>query len=146
MSRVTAVLSALAIVLAPIASPAQTAGRTPLPADHPLIGTWRIDLPQASCHELYQIKADGTTQVTSGEQGAESEFQLSLHPSAKGFYKWVDRVTKENGKPDCMGAVVQVGHEATNYIVLHPNGDRFLMCAAEDMDTCIGPFVRQEGI
>jgi hypothetical protein len=143
MRRVVAIL---AVVIVPSVSLAQTVKRSPLPADHPLLGTWRIDLPKVSCHELYHVKADGTTFVTSGEQAAESEFELALRPSTKGFYKWVDKITKDNGKPDCMGSIMEVGHVATNYILLHPTGKKFLMCEAEDINTCIGPFIRQEGI
>lgn len=146
MHRVSAVLIALAIAVSPLPGVAQSVNRVNLPASHPLVGTWRIDLPGVNCHELYRFTTEGKTQVTSGQQSAESELELSLAPSPKGFYKWVDKIVKDNGKPDCMGAVMQVGHVATNYIVLHPNGDRFLLCTAEDMDTCIGPFVRQEGI
>lgn len=146
MFRVGAALVAIAVAVSPSLGLAQTVTRSPLPADHPLVGTWRIDLPQVHCHELYQVKADGTTQVTSGQQAAESEFELSVRPSPKGFYKWVDKITRDNGKPDCMGSIMEVGHVATNYILFHPTEKKFLMCEAEDIRTCIGPFVRQEGI
>lgn len=146
MRRIQAALLAIAVSLAPGLGLAQTVKRVPLPADHPLVGTWRIDLPQVNCHELYQIKADGTTQVVSGRQAAESEFELSARPGPRGFYKWVDKITRDNGRPDCMGAIMEVGHVATNFILLHPAGTMFLMCDDEDIDTCFGPFVRQEGI
>lgn len=117
--------------------------RTPLPADHPLLGAWRIDVPGTQCHEIYLIKANGTTAVTSGAQAAESEFQMDLRPSARGYYKWVDRIVKDNGQPDCMGERMEVGHVATNYIRLHPTKPEFLLCEAEQLDTCVGPFRRQ---
>ncbi len=41
-----------------------------------------------------------------------------------------------------MGEVMQIGHEATNFIIFHQTGDQFLMCEAEDINTCIGPFIR----
>jgi len=121
---------------------AQTVTRTPLPANHPLVGTWRLQVPNTQCHEIYQIKADGTTSVTSAGQAAESEFEMDLQPSPKGYYKWVDRITKDNGKPDCMGSVMEVGHVATNYLLLHPDKKRFLMCEKEEINTCVGPLVR----
>lgn len=121
---------------------AQTVTRTPLPASHPLVGTWRLQVPRTQCHEIYQIKADGTTSVTSAAQAAESEFEMDLEPSPNGFYKWVDRITKDNGKPDCMGSIMEVGHVATNYLLLHPDKKRLLMCEKEDVKTCIGPLVR----
>ena len=121
---------------------AQEVTRRPIPPSHPLVGSWRLDVPGTDCHEIYQVRADGTTVVTSGAQAAESEFELDLLANAKGFYKWVDKIAKDNGKPDCMGSVMQVGHVATNYILLHPDGKRFLMCEAEEIKTCIGPLVR----
>lgn len=121
---------------------AQEVKRTPLPANHPLLGSWRIDVPGTQCHEIYTVKRDGTMSVTSGAQAAESEFEIDVEPSAKGFYKWVDKIVKDNGKPDCSGEIMQVGHVATNYIILHPTRPEFLMCEAERLDTCIGPFRR----
>ena len=101
-----------------------------------------MEVPGTNCHEIYRVRADGTTAVTSGAQAAASEFELDLVPNEKGFFKWVDRITKDNGKPDCMGSNMEVGHVATNYILLHPDGKMFLMCEAEEIKTCIGPLVR----
>jgi len=133
-------------VLSPQAALAEDVVRTPLPPDHPLIGTWRIELESVQCHEIYDVRADGTTRAYSAEELSESEFELSLAPSAKGYYKWVDKITSDNGKPDCMGSITEVGEVATNYILLDPSGKMFLMCKEENLSTCIGPFVREEGI
>lgn len=122
---------------------AQEVKRTPLQKNHPLIGTWKFDLPQLKCAETYSIRSDGTTLVTSGAQVAESEFEMSASPSAKGFYKWVDKTTKDNGKPDCTGAVMQAGHVSTNFIMLHPDGNMFRMCDTEDLNKCAGQLIRQ---
>ena len=117
----------------------------PLRSDHPLIGTWKVTFPDGTCEETYLIRTNGTTFVTSAEEVAESKFELSDKPSEKGFYKWVDTITKDNGKKDCSGEVTKVGQVATNYIRLHPSRDLFLLCEKEDIDTCIGPFVRVRG-
>lgn len=146
MSPTNAALAALAIALTPALAIAQGNERTKLPPDHPLIGSWRLDLPRVGCFELYHISANGTMQVTSGEQSSESEVTISPTANAKGFYLWQDKIVKDNGKPDCMGHVMQVGNESTNFIMLDPNGRRFRMCQAEDEDRCIGPFIKQEGI
>jgi hypothetical protein len=42
--------------------------------------------------------------------------------------------------------VTPPGHESTNYVLLHPDGDQFLMCGDETLNTCIGPFVRLKGV
>lgn len=116
----------------------------PLAPDHPLIGTWKITLPNNGCVETYHVHADGTSLVTSAHEVSESEFEISAQPSEKGFYKWVDKIVKDNGKPDCSGQVTQAGHVATNYILLRRDGQLFLMCEEEDLNTCIGPFVRAD--
>ena len=84
--------------------------------------------------------------VSSGAQIGASEFEISARPSARSFYKWVDKIVKDNGKPDCSGEIMEIGHVATNFILVHPSGRQFLMCEAENIGTCIGPFILQESI
>ncbi|MDE3009969.1 MAG: hypothetical protein KGI67_03700 [Pseudomonadota bacterium] len=139
-----------AVLLAGLAGAAGAAAgdleRSTLPADHPLVGTWRIDLPQVGCHELYVLRADGTGSVSSGQEQGENEFQLAAEPDAAGFYKWVGRVTADNGKPDCMGNVTPVGDTSTTWIHLFGSGQHFLLCFEPTLRRCIGPFVRQQAI
>jgi hypothetical protein len=124
----------------------QGARAAPPPAsNHPILGIWTLALPEIGCHEVYRFRGDGTTLVTSAEEVSESEFQIPASPSDKGFYKLEDKVTRDNGKRDCAGAVMKVGTRNTNYIRFHPSGVLFLMCANESMDSCIGPFERVLG-
>jgi hypothetical protein len=120
------------------------AGAAP-PADHPILGIWKLSLPELSCSETYRFRADGTTLVTSAEEVSESEYRIPAKPSARGFYRLDDRIVKDNGKKDCAGAIMKPGTTATNYIRFHPSGALFLMCADETMNTCIGPFERVQG-
>jgi hypothetical protein len=120
-----------------VAAPAE-----PVRPDHPLVGAWRIEIPGLGCDEVYSIRANGTTLVTSAAEVAESEFVLADQPSTNGFYKWTDRITRDNGKHDCAGQVTEVGRESTNYILMHPSGNAFVMCAAEDNKSCMGLFLR----
>lgn len=136
-----ALLSAT-LLSAVVAAPAAAA---PLRSDHPLIGTWKITLPDGSCSETYRMRSDGTSLVTSAEEVAESSFDIADQPDTLGFYKEVDTVVKDNGKQDCSGEVTKVGHVATSYILFHPGGDMFLMCLDRDTSRCIGPFVRVKG-
>jgi hypothetical protein len=122
---------------------ATSAGAGPLHPDHPLVGTWKITLPGMACFETYSVNANGTSFVTSAEQVSQSSFEISAEPSERGFYKWVDTIVKDNGKKDCSGETLVIGHIATNFIRLHPSGNMFLMCEEEKLDACIGPFVRQ---
>ena len=132
-------LAACALVLA------SAALADPLRADHPLVGEWQVTVPGTGCQEVYRIRKDGTSLVTSAEEVAESTLQISDRPGAKGFYKWVDKIVKDNGKQDCLGDVTPPGRESTNFILLHHSGQMFLMCAEESLNSCIGPFVRLTG-
>ena len=82
---------------------AQEASRSPLADGHPLLGVWRVDLPELKCFEEYEVRADGTKLSMSGQERNESEFVISRVPSEKGFYKWTDKITKNNDLPDCSG-------------------------------------------
>jgi hypothetical protein len=117
----------------------------PPASNHPILGIWKLTLPDRHCTEVYRFRGDGTTLVTSAEEVSESEFEIPDTPSKNGFYRLEDRVVKLNGKRDCSGTIMKQGGKATNYILIHPSGAVFLMCSAESMDTCIGPFRRVNG-
>ncbi|MEO7578983.1 MAG: hypothetical protein ABIT83_15350 [Massilia sp.] len=123
----------------------EAAAAPPLPADHPILGNWRLTLDGGRCSEVYHFRGDGTSLVTSALEVAESEYEIPAKPSAKGFYRMTDRITKDNGKKDCSGEVTKIGSRATNFIQFHPSGDLFLMCVSESLDACIGPFERIAG-
>ena len=80
---------ALAMALVASGATAQT-----LRADHPLIGTWQFTGPNR-CVETYVVRPDGTAQVTSAEEVAESQLTIDDQPTAKGFYKWVEKTGLE---------------------------------------------------
>lgn len=117
----------------------------PVRTDHPIVGTWRFELPDGSCHEMYRISADGTALITSAAEIAESEFDIDDQPDGEGFYRSNDKIVKDNGKKDCTGEVTEVGHVIQAFIVFHPSNNMFLMCQKRDMGSCIGPFIRVHG-
>jgi hypothetical protein len=123
--------------------PLREFARTPIPNTHPLIGVWRIEFAGGKCAEEYDIKADGTKQSSSGEERNESEFMISPSPRKTYWYKWVDKITKNNKRPDCMGSLTAVGHMAVNYVIVHPSGTRFALCEREDLNSCYAEFFRQ---
>ena len=88
------ILLALGVQGAVAAPPAQ---------NHPILGIWRLSLPEIGCSETYHFRGDGTTLVTSADEISESEFRIPDQPSEKGFYKLEDRIVKDNGKKDCAG-------------------------------------------
>ena len=114
-------------------------------ANHPILGIWKLSLPDLGCSEIYRFRSDGTTLVTSAAEVSESEYRIPDKPSAKGFYKLEDRIVKDNGKKDCAGKIMKVGTQVTNFVRFHPSGTLFLMCSDETMQACIGPFERVEG-
>jgi hypothetical protein len=130
-----------------LAVPLLAAGQAPPPdgppeAPHPLWGTWKFTLADGICAETYHFRRDGTTVVTSGAEVSESVYTISALPSAKGYYKLFDRITRGNGKKDCTGAVTAPGREATTYIRFHPTGTMLIFCESESLDNCIGPLAR----
>lgn len=135
-------LTGLVLSLAILAQPLQAA---PPAASHPILGIWRLTLPDGSCSEIYRFRGDGTSLVTSNEEVSESEFSIPAEPSAKGFYRLDDKVVKDNGKQDCSGSVTKIGSKMTHFIQFHPSGSLFVMCIAESLDACIGPFRRLHG-
>jgi len=114
-------------------------------ANHPILGIWKLTLPDGSCSEVYRFRGDGTTLVTSAEEVSESEFNIPAEPSARGFYKLEDRIVKDNGKQDCSGDIMKTGSKVTHFVHFHPSGALFLLCAAESFEACIGPFLRMHG-
>lgn len=123
-----------------------SAHAAPLRADHPLLGTWKLALPDGSCSEVYHFRPDGTGLVTSAQEVAETTFTISDQPSARGFYLLTDTLVRDNGKPDCAGNITPVGQKASHHVVFHHSGQMFLMCQDEDMEACMGPFVSENGV
>jgi hypothetical protein len=143
MAWTIAVMVAAAVATTTVITPASAAS---LRHDHPLIGIWRIALPDSACTETYRMRADGTTLVFSNEEVAESTFTVSDQPDKNGFYKQVDKIVKDNGKRDCSGNITKPGRAVTSYVRFNPNGNLFIMCAEPDLDHCIGPFIRVRGL
>jgi len=102
-------------------------------------------VPDTGCSETYRFRGDGTTLVTSAAEISESVYTIPNEPDADGFYRLTDRVTKDNGKPDCSGNVMKPGANATHFVRFHPSGKLFLLCAEASIDACIGPFTRVRG-
>jgi hypothetical protein len=138
-----AVLLAAALAIAATVSSADPP-RVPK-TNHPILGTWIFAVPDTDCEETYYVRQDGTTLVTSGQEVAESVFEIDDEPTAKGFYKNTDKIVKDNGKPDCAGQVTKVGSQVTNYIRFHPSSNMMVICKDETLNACFGPLFRLGG-
>ena len=143
--RMIALILAATLAATTAMPAAHAADAAALRPDHPIIGTWRIVVPNSACSETYRIRADGTTLVFSNEEVAESTFTVSDQPDKDGFYKETDTIVKDNGKPDCSGAITAPGRTVTSYLQFHPNGNLFVMCLEPNLERCIGPFIRVHG-
>jgi hypothetical protein len=140
-SKILALISCLSA----LSLSAQDLLPTPIPRTHPFVGRWRFDIPQLNCFEEYTVRTDGTRLTISGQERNEAEFSISLTPDEAGFYKFVDRIVKNNRMPDCAGSLTPVGDVATNYLIFHRDLNKFLICQKPDRSTCFGPYVRIGG-
>jgi hypothetical protein len=135
----------LSATLAVCAVAVWDASAAPVSRGHPLLGTWTFVLPDGSCEETYRFRSDGSTVVTSGEEVAESTYEVSSKPSADGYYKWVDTIVKDNGKKDCSGEITKPGRAVTSFVRFNPSGEMLIVCRAESLDACFGPLIRRHG-
>src|SRR5262249_34583142 len=133
-----------AIVLLAATAAAQTITPHRIAKDHPIVGRWTYTVPDGSCTETYHFRSDGTSVVTSGDEIAETVFEIAAKPDADGFYKWSDELVKDNGKKDCAGEVTAVGKVVTNYILFSPGGGELIICAQQSLDACFGPLERAQ--
>lgn len=135
-------LAALALLCATALA---QAAPTPAPANHPILGVWLLEVPDTDCIETYHFGADGVSLVTSSEEVSQSEFAIDAKPTAGGFYKLRDRVVKDNGRKDCSGNVTKPGISTVFYVRFNADASVFVMCEAESLKACIGPFRRKPG-
>lgn len=142
-SAALSVMAALTLAATGLASTAASAAQ--IDATHPVLGTWVLPLANGRCMETYYFRADGTTLVTSFEEVAETTFDISAKPSRRGFYRWADKLVKDNGKKDCSGKISKVGTESVSFIRFLDNGERFIVCQDESLNACFGPMLRLRG-
>ncbi|MBI3229224.1 MAG: hypothetical protein HYZ45_03280 [Burkholderiales bacterium] len=121
------------------------AAPTPLDPNHPILGTWVMQVGNVGCLETYYFRADGTSLVTSFEEVAETVMEISAKPSRSGFYRWYDKLVKDNGKKDCSGKVSKVGIETTSFIRFLEGGERLVLCQSENLNTCFATMQRMHG-
>jgi hypothetical protein len=137
MNRIAAAIASLAWLTC------LHAAASPLRADHPLLGTWDFKLPGSGCVDSMTVLRSGKVTSTSAQEIGESDAEISDKPNDRGLYKWVDKMTASNGKPDCGDSVTPIGDVAVNFIRLDASGDRFMLCLGEAADPCLGPYVRR---
>lgn len=144
-AAVSAVAAAAAVLLVAGSTAmawAEEVRQTPVAAEHPLLGRWQVEGP-GGCVDEITLRADGRKAARSGEATSDAVFELSAEPLPSGFYRLTERLTAVNGKPDCRGRVAPDGEVATTWLRLHPGFDRFVLCLAPNMKSCLAEFRRQ---
>ena len=122
------------------------AAEPPLPALHPLNGSWSWTLPGKPCTERLDYRANGMRQGGSGEETTQSRYEVAAIPSLLGFYRLTETVTKSNAKADCSGDVHEVsGEPVTRFIQFSPKKDQLIVCREESLKACFGPLKRLPG-
>ena len=112
----------------------------PPASGHPIVGTWHLSTPGATCEETWRFRADGTTQNISGAEESTSEYEISDEP-VHGYYVVSDTIKISNGQPDCEGSITPVGDKATFYL-LPTNEGGFYLCMKSNHDSCTALMVR----
>ena len=109
--------------------------------ENPIAGSWRVTVRGTQCVESYTFNKDGTRQYISAQEIGESNFALSSAASDKGYYQFTNIVTKDNGKPDCLGGITPVGATLNDFIHFDKDSNRFVECRSESGSNCI-EFIR----
>ena len=125
------------------AAPAAPAALVTPAAQHPLVGSWRWQLPGKACPETWHYQSDGSGSGNSGEEVTRSHYEVSPLPSLLGFYRLSETITASNGKPDCAGDLHQASEEpVTRFIQFSPKHDQLIVCREESLKACFGPLRR----
>ena len=110
-----------------------------------IVGKWSWTRPDNKCVETHEYRPDGTLIVVSGAEKASNTYTVAAEPTANGFHKLTSRVVKDNGGKDCFDAEAdRTGATATHYIMIHPSGNKLMLCMDDSKDHCIGPYQRDK--
>jgi len=81
--------------------------------------------------------------ATSAAEVSEKEYDVTAEPDARGFFKLVETVVRQNDKKDCSGAMLNgPGDQVTRYIQFSPQQDKLLVCREAALTACFGPLKR----
>jgi hypothetical protein len=112
-------------------------------AQHPLVGSWRWQLPGTACTETWQYQSEGSRSASSGAETTRSHYEVSPLPSLLGFYRVSETVIESNGKPDCAGDLHPAAEEpVTRFIQFSPKHEQLIVCREESLKACFGPLKR----
>jgi len=113
-----------------------------IPLVHPILGTWKYDLPELACFETYEFRPDGVDHITSRDEIGDSRYEVSETPDSHGFYQFTDTVVTSNGKKDCDGQTSPIGDVTSGYAMFDPSLQKMYLCSERLPNQCMGPLVR----
>lgn len=117
---------------------------TPIPAGHPLLGSWRGSHLHEECSAEIVVLSDGTKSAQSAGVHSRSHVIVSEFPSRGRLYRLADRMV-EGTAPNCSGLQAHAGEVLVQVVRIHPDGSRFLLCDGEEMVQCFAEFYRIVG-
>lgn len=110
---------------------------------HSIIGTWSFDMN--GCTETYEFLTDGTRNSTSAEEVLQATYTISAKPLDSGFYKFNDKITKDNGKRNCSGSTKDnTGEIVDMYVRFNAKMDQLVFCLDESLNKCFGPVRKKQ--
>ena len=143
MSRSTAITRRLVVAAFALAASVFTIGAAA--QVHPIVGKWTWTRSVNNCTEVYEYRADGSYDVTSGEEVANGSFEISREPDANRFFVLKGKILKINGARDCSDSGSQPSDydkPYTVYVIFHRTQPLHLACYEPSLDKCFGPLRR----
>jgi len=108
-----------------------------------IVGKWIWTRPDTKCVETQEYRADGTLSVVSGEEKTTNTYVLAPEATANGFHKLTVKTVKDSGGKDCFDSDKDgTGITVTHYVMIHPKGNKLMLCHEDSVDHCIGPYQR----
>jgi hypothetical protein len=119
--------------------------KTPIPNDHPILGTWYRWISEHKCVETHTFYASGLVKVSGGKEINENEFQIGEPETpTEQFYRYAWKIKSTNGEVDCEGNRSKPGFMWTEYVFLAE--DVMMSCDKANLSECdlIRPFSRKK--
>jgi|PlaIllAssembly_1097288.scaffolds.fasta_scaffold368932_1 hypothetical protein len=110
-----------------------------------IVGKWTWTRTDTKCVETQEYRADGTLTVVSGAEKSSNTYVIAPEATANGFHKLTVKIVKDTGGKDCFDIDKDnTGTTATHYVMIHPSGDKLMLCHDDSKDYCVGPYQRDK--
>jgi len=111
---------------------------------NPFIGSWSYIYSDNGCVETYQYLENGIRLSNSNEERVKARYSFKRLSKEKNLYLVADTVLEDNAKKDCAGSTADMTDDRVElYVTIKDNPKRFTFCVDEDLEHCVGPFIKQ---